>query len=521
MKKIVKILSTIVLILWSVALVLALSFGVGTARKIITTLTNFYNETFNKFEITDVEITNLEESYITNKTFNLEYNVISKKEKDYELIFKSLDEDVFTVTTVGAIKGALFDEKERTGRLEIKSRIDKDFCKVIEIRFYNTFPDEFDVEILDINKQENIYVGIPFYIFPSVKNSSDYTNKKMSIEYDEEIFEKVGSYKYVALKSIESTDFKFKIGDVEVVKTLEIKPQKELVLPDKVELYTKSNIPFQVGKPIYVKFYKNEETAPCNFIIRKSEEKDFSIGTYESITFNNDGDKTIYIDILDNDGNIATTITKNIYVYPKKEEIDLTVIPEEIKIYQYEHAVIGLNLPKKTIIENDKESLKITYSDSNKALNLYDVKIGENTIKLKMTLFNGENIQEVTKEIKIIVLEDRTSKTYVNSKTSKFVTKIMGHMGLFLLEGILAIWFIVFHKRKHKIYDILIYISIGLSVGLLTEFIQIFLEGRNPALKDVGIDFSGYLIGGAIALIIYFVTKAISKKIHKKQESNI
>ena len=84
MKKIAKILSTIVLILWSVVLVLVLSFGIGTARKIITTLTNFYNETFNKFEITDVEIKNLEESYITNETFNLEYNVISKKEKDYE-----------------------------------------------------------------------------------------------------------------------------------------------------------------------------------------------------------------------------------------------------------------------------------------------------------------------------------------------------------------------------------------------------------------------------------------------------
>ena len=79
MKKVLKVLSTITLVLWSIALTLALSFGVGTARKMVKIISNFYNENFNNFEIENVEIVNLEEKYLTNKTFYLEYKINCKK----------------------------------------------------------------------------------------------------------------------------------------------------------------------------------------------------------------------------------------------------------------------------------------------------------------------------------------------------------------------------------------------------------------------------------------------------------
>lgn len=136
-------------------------------------------------------------------------------------------------------------------------------------------------------------------------------------------------------------------------------------------------------------------------------------------------------------------------------------------------------------------------------------------------MFDGENVSLIHKEIKVITLENKQSIAYSNKQISKFVSKIMGHMGLFFIEGLLAIWFIINHKTKlfNKVLSLFTYVSIGLFIGLLTEFIQIFLEGRNPSFKDVGIDFSGYLIGGLIMIIIYIFIYILKRK-QTKQEQN-
>lgn len=80
-KKIIKIISTIALVSWSIALVLILSFGTKSASKIMSALQSFYNNNFNKYIIEDVEIINLKDSYLTNTLFDLEYKVISKNKK--------------------------------------------------------------------------------------------------------------------------------------------------------------------------------------------------------------------------------------------------------------------------------------------------------------------------------------------------------------------------------------------------------------------------------------------------------
>ena len=101
-----------------------------------------------------------------------------------------------------------------------------------------------------------------------------------------------------------------------------------------------------------------------------------------------------------------------------------------------------------------------------------------------------------------------------------FIRKAFGHFGLFAISGILsslAIYF-VFNPQKWSKYYLLMIISLcfGLSMGFLTELIQLNVPGRSGEFKDVLIDFSGYLLGFLIILLILFL---LIRKQNKKHQT--
>lgn len=424
------------------------------------------------------------------------------------------------MTSTGAIKGKIFKEKERIGRLEIRSNKDLDFSKIIEIKFYNIFPDNFDVYISDINGESNIYTGIPFYINLKIDNYEEHKHKVVDFDFDEKYFKKIGINKFVALQEVASSIIKVTLGDITKEVNVKVKDTNVLDVPNDVKLYTINDILYQVGEPIYFKFLYNDVLTPCCYEI-VIENANYDIKANDGISFNSNGNFIIKFIILGNDEYANNIIEKEIYVYPKKENIDLSKIPESITLYQDEDTNIKLDLPMNNLISCDSQNMSISYNYQDKTLNLKSSNIENSTISLELEMFDGENVSSIHKEIKVITLENKQSTAYSNKQISKFVSKIMGHMGLFFIEGLLAIWFIMNHKIQsfNKVLSLFAYVSIGLFIGLLTEFIQIFLEGRNPSFKDVGIDFSGYLIGGLIMVIIYIFTY-IAKRNKTKQEQN-
>ena len=89
---------------------------------------------------------------------------------------------------------------------------------------------------------------------------------------------------------------------------------------------------------------------------------------------------------------------------------------------------------------------------------------------------------------------------------STFVRKAFGHFGLFMISGLLsslAIYF-AFNPLKWSKYYLLIIMSLGfgLLMGITTELIQLNVPGRSGEFLDVLIDFSGYLLGFLIILLI-------------------
>ena len=131
----------------------------------------------------------------------------------------------------------------------------------------------------------------------------------------------------------------------------------------------------------------------------------------------------------------------------------------------------------------------------------------------------SQGVVEVSEEVVNTVSPGTvTSENYDSFAT--FIRKLFGHFGLFVISGLLsslAVYF-AFNPQKWSKYYWLIIISLGfgLSMGILTELIQLNVPGRSGQFTDVLIDFGGYLLGFSIIVLILFL---IIRKQNKKAPS--
>ena len=97
------------------------------------------------------------------------------------------------------------------------------------------------------------------------------------------------------------------------------------------------------------------------------------------------------------------------------------------------------------------------------------------------------------------------------------IRKIIGHMGLFFIEGISVTLFFLYlfkYKDNFKFQKFIIYsILVGLVVAILSEVVQIFIPGRFFSLFDILIDIGGFIL----AFIIILVVLVVKKNKHKKE----
>ena len=92
---------------------------------------------------------------------------------------------------------------------------------------------------------------------------------------------------------------------------------------------------------------------------------------------------------------------------------------------------------------------------------------------------------------------------------ASFIRKAFGHFGLFVISGLLSslafyLWLKPLSWSKHYLIAT-IGVTFGLSIGILTEVIQLNVPGRSGEFTDVLIDFSGYLLGALIISFILFI----------------
>ena len=104
--------------------------------------------------------------------------------------------------------------------------------------------------------------------------------------------------------------------------------------------------------------------------------------------------------------------------------------------------------------------------------------------------------------------------------------KAVGHFGLFAFSGAFSTWalylFIKDTKVGYFLWEMLMTLGFGFILALLSEFVQIFVDGRTGAWTDVGIDFFGYFIGFSLVFLIFLLRKShiFWMKNYTKNEAN-
>lgn len=96
------------------------------------------------------------------------------------------------------------------------------------------------------------------------------------------------------------------------------------------------------------------------------------------------------------------------------------------------------------------------------------------------------------------------------------IRKLIGHFGLFLVDGVfLSLVFYFFEKGDKKMnfwVSSLLIILVGTFVASISETIQIFIPGRIGSINDVLIDVGGYLTSFAIVFLFFLSNRLKNKR---------
>lgn len=86
------------------------------------------------------------------------------------------------------------------------------------------------------------------------------------------------------------------------------------------------------------------------------------------------------------------------------------------------------------------------------------------------------------------------------------IRKLVGHMGFFAVWGTVSIvLFIVAFPQSKGLLVGVAHFSIGLAFAFFSEYVlQANTQGRGPGIKDVLIDYGGYLLFSLFIFIIYY-----------------
>ena len=133
------------------------------------------------------------------------------------------------------------------------------------------------------------------------------------------------------------------------------------------------------------------------------------------------------------------------------------------------------------------------------------------TVALTLTIVINAFIPEVQSASMSNTISDNITKIYTPTDKEKFYTLVRKSLGHFLLNGLNAgfatLTLLTYSKNKglHRGWIILIGLFYGFIIASLSEFIQLFVDGRGATWKDVGINCLGCLTFVFIIGLVYSI----------------
>ena len=520
-----KKLAIFLYVFWGVALTLILTFGTAVARKVLLKSKEIITELIYDYDIEDVIIHNENEVFIVGKIHNLDYEVIASRDKNPGLIFKSLDPDYISVNSGGGFTGKRTDEEKTSGRIEITSKIDPKFKKIITLNFEKKYPENMNFSIVEKSYGSNpkeITLGLPIYLGISIPTDQIYSEKDYEVIYDEEVFEEIEPNYLRAIKEVESTDISIVLGNgTTFTKTFKVVNGTEMTDYDEIKIFDSTvkefvNIDgykFRHNQIKYLYFFKDNKKVLTDFDIIVDDEN-VVVNPAGGITFKDIGTYELKIKFPNGHSDIITCVVENEMKFPVINNLNYDN-KGNLNLYNKERYVFPLTFDKnvtykKLTLEYDEEIISAACDGSNIVITPKEV--GQTSLKIIYT----DGIQYYDMEININITVEKALLSYINKNLGNIISKVVGHMGCFAILGLFTLNMFRFIKFKNKFLRFIVFSCGGGIFACITEFIQFFLPARDCNPVDVVIDMTGFYIGTLFILLIVFL---FSKK--KKKEIQI
>lgn len=524
-----KLLLGVMLFGWSLITIIILTFAAPISnkiqKKIISEIRKKRNIEITKLE--DVKV-NLEEVYLSNKSYFIKYDVYPSDVEELDLEFIALDKNI-NVSKTDKNGFILIEATDKTSMFYTSSfqiiSKNHDFKKVFNVNFCRKYPSGIQFNFIDKfnNKTSKLItnVGIPFFTTYNILGESSENN--VDIEFDELYIKKIGNNEFIPLKNgktsltattangISSTinvEIFEKVNDVECINDI-----KFINVDNKDEISSEDE--FIVGSTFGIELYQNGQKVNTNYNIEVDNYEKISLDRYDQIKILTPGISKIKITL------------PNGYEYTKEiKAINHLELPTIVEPKLNENNVLTILNGKdinftfcfpnsatycKYKLNYDNSMFHIVLDDESNVARIIPKKVGSTSITIKI----DDGYDQLIGNYDIVILENphdlRNEKNIVSVLVNKF-----GHLILFAIEAIISIFFFqCFNVKKFDLRCLLfslIHLIIGLILAGITEYIQTFIPNRIGCIKDAIIDMIFYITTSLIVLIIFAILKLIKQK---------
>ena len=466
--------------------------------------------------------------FLASRTYYPQYTAHGEFYGDGGLLFESLDPEYLSVGKNGSIYCNMkFEGDAFEGRVKVTSKYDDDFEKVFTYRFVKKSPSKFVVayyikgyDYVNSNKEaENLYTGVPVYVTSKLSDgdsSSNYNITGYTVVYDEEYFEKASDGTLIPIKPTpEGVQLTFSVvyesGKSATTAPFAIyEPDQEYSEIDEVKIINKDgeigaaldNHTLNRNSTFALKLY-NDGAAVITDYVLTCEESGMKQSKNGFVYFTSPGEKHLTITLPNGFEYKCVVNIKNIIKAPYikndpevKETHVIKMLDTDVKKFtiSYPSGVTYTHVK----FEYDSSLIKVKSDDSGITI----TGKSNGTTELKVILDDG--FTRVEDVYTVEVEENKETNAIILKNLSKFVAKVLGHMTLFIVLGFFAMNMIQHFDGIDKLWHILvIYVLTGLPAAIITEFVQLFIQGRSASFADIGIDMLGFLIGTVVFIIAY------------------
>lgn len=533
-------ISKVLFLVWSICLVTVITFATNQAKQVFNALMKIVS--LKTVKVEDVDL-NVSQYYIVGREYELKYTVYPQTTEDAGLKFESLDPDVFKVNGSSKIVGLRTEEENTSGKLRITSSSNPNFEKIIDLEFKKTYPASLS---FGISKWKTTYdektkaydwqKDVPIYLtYRLIEGQDAISETGVTFTYDEEYIEKVNDYKFIPRKETgdEATQITCTTSNGKsVTLNFRITPHTEVEAISAFSLLDANNNPMSTDEPLLVgsnpKVYlKNgDDFVYTDYVLSSSDESILGFTSSDNIVLKKAGTVVLTVTVPNQEKEV--TYSKEITV---TNQLNLPILSGDVIqedgtiVLKYDtRAKITYSYPGNTTYRRMSiklGSIGVSATDPNNLSYFYmrGLKIGDTT----MTITVNDGFQELKQVYKVKVIYEKVDGLST-SALSRIVSKYLGHMLFFMIDGFFACWaFLIHSTKRRRIRGILALLTAGLYLACLTEFIQYFIPGRNCCVEDVILDTTGYFVGAAIFLILWCIKTILLKLFHlakkgKKQQ---